>query len=156
MKTYRKIDLISAEQFDGSEEMINKYHIEKKVWSTGLVQYFLPTIEGDMELSVSDWIATGSAGDHWAINDDIFKKTYVEEEPDYTRQFIDDMRTHGWINVHNGKNSINFKQNDTYLNVYFRDDNIAISEPYLLVDIQVFETISEYFKAYREDTTNED
>lgn len=74
MKTYRKVATIQAEQFDGSKEMINRYDIKNK-----LNKYFIPTSEGDMEMSVGYWIATGNNGDHWAISNEYFKKNYVED-----------------------------------------------------------------------------
>ena len=39
--------------------------------------YYLSTLEGKMKLTVGDWIATGTNGEHWAVKDKIFKKTYV-------------------------------------------------------------------------------
>ncbi|QBO35394.1 hypothetical protein EQG49_02395 [Periweissella cryptocerci] len=72
MTKYRKTALIEAEQFDGSGAMIEKY---------GIVSIFpegqaIPTLEGAMMLKVNDWIATGVNGEHWAIADDIFRRTY--------------------------------------------------------------------------------
>lgn len=76
---YRKTALIEAEQFDGSNEMIEKYDIAEipqtdntdKPWKC-----FIFTLEGNVELNINDWIATGINGEHWPIADDIFKKTY--------------------------------------------------------------------------------
>ncbi|WP_106904676.1 DUF1642 domain-containing protein [Lactiplantibacillus plantarum] len=31
-----------------------------------------------MKINLHDWIATGVNGEHWAIADDVFKKTYAE------------------------------------------------------------------------------
>ena len=81
LKEYRKTATIKAEQFDGSEEMMNKYGIYK--WRTSFTQnsdyvYYLPTKEGDLQTWIGCWIATGIDGEHWAIADDIFRKTYVE------------------------------------------------------------------------------
>lgn len=77
---YRKTALIEAEQFDGSDEMAEKYSIypdsgfvTSKDWANWFV---LPTKEGDMILNKGDWIATGVEGEHWVIADDIFRKTY--------------------------------------------------------------------------------
>lgn len=78
IKEYRKTATIKAEQFDGSEEMMNKYHLTERVWSSGIHEYSIKTKEGLMELWIGDWISTGVEGEHWAIADEIFKKTYEE------------------------------------------------------------------------------
>lgn len=87
IKTYRKVATIKAEQFDGSTEMIEKYHIrtntvyeldpEYRLFDD-IVPYQIETLEGFIELDPGDWIATGISGEHWAIRNNIFKKTYVE------------------------------------------------------------------------------
>lgn len=87
IKTYRKVATIQAEQFDGSDAMIKKYHIRTNtVYKLDTedesfnetVPYQIETLEGWIELEVNDWIATGVDGEHWAIKDDIFKKSYAE------------------------------------------------------------------------------
>lgn len=85
MKLYRK-QPIEAEQFDGSEEMIDKYHVrcdteymlsdDPLEYST--VPYQMETLEGFLNINAGDWIATGIDGEHWAISDEVFKKTYAE------------------------------------------------------------------------------
>ena len=87
IKTYRKVATVKAEQFDGSDEMIKKYHIrtntvyrldpENELFNE-TVPYQIETLEGWIELEANDWIATGVDGEHWVIKDDIFKKTYTE------------------------------------------------------------------------------
>lgn len=44
---------------------------------------YLNTLEGKLEIPPNGWIATGENGEHWAVRDDIFKKTYerVDEFP---------------------------------------------------------------------------
>ncbi|KRK78824.1 hypothetical protein [Companilactobacillus nodensis] len=76
IKTYRKVATIQAEQFDGSDEMFKKYNITPPMPLDP--DYTINTLEGDMVLGVNDWIATGVDGEHWAIRDDIFKKSYME------------------------------------------------------------------------------
>lgn len=76
IKTYKKVATIQAEQFNGSNEMVKKYNITPPMPLDP--DYTINTLEGDMVLGVSDWIATGADGEHWAIKDAIFKKTYVE------------------------------------------------------------------------------
>ena len=79
---YRKTALIEAEQFDGSIKQITRYkvHIVGPT-SRGDASYFLfPTKEGNMKLNTGDYIATGVKGEHWAIDKDIFEKTYERVE----------------------------------------------------------------------------
>lgn len=80
---YRKKTTIKAEQFDGSAEMVNKYHIDEEYPDLGLMKenpigtlYTLPTNEGNMLLDKGDYVATGIDGEHWVIADNIFKRTY--------------------------------------------------------------------------------
>lgn len=78
-QTYRKVATIKAEQFNGSVEMMVKYNIHANPaghYCAGLPLYMLPTKEGDMKINIGDWIATGVDGEHWAIANDIFKRTY--------------------------------------------------------------------------------
>ena len=86
IKIYRKTATIKVEQFDGSNEMIDKYHVrcdpeymlsdDPLEYST--VPYQMETLEGFLNINVGDWIATGVNGEHWLISDDVFKKTYAE------------------------------------------------------------------------------
>ena len=75
---YRKTAIIQAEQFDGSIKQITRYKIHSvgpTPW--GDASYFLlPTKEGNMKLNAGDYIATGVDGEHWAIDQDIFERTY--------------------------------------------------------------------------------
>lgn len=88
LKEYRKTATIKAEQFDGSEEIIDKYDIKvlagdyaddysmPEAGPAPYFRYFMPS--GYDEIYVDDWIATGVEGEYWAIDDEIFKKTYEE------------------------------------------------------------------------------
>ncbi|AIY32294.1 hypothetical protein AXJ17_gp45 [Lactobacillus phage LfeSau] len=83
LRKYRKIATIKAEQFDsddidGAYAMCRKYHII----SSQKEPFLLKTKEGLMALHDGDWIATGIDGEHWAIANDIFRRTYQEEESD--------------------------------------------------------------------------
>lgn len=85
LKEYRKKTTIKAEQFDGSDEMCERYGIKQHIEQLGPLTdlYFLiPTKEGNMKLNAGDWIATGIDGEHWAISQEIFEKTYerVDQE----------------------------------------------------------------------------
>lgn len=68
MTTYRKIATIEAEQYKpGMEDGFTKNG-----------EPFLKTLEGNLIIPENGWIATGIEGERWAIQDDIFKRTYVE------------------------------------------------------------------------------
>lgn len=76
---YRKIVPIEAEQFKATNKQLNNYHIgleRSKGHHHQVKSYYLPTKEGEMELHVGDYIATGVEGEHRAIAKDIFEKTY--------------------------------------------------------------------------------
>ncbi|WP_324285511.1 DUF1642 domain-containing protein [Lactiplantibacillus plantarum] len=78
IKVYRKTATIRAEQFDGSNEMIDKYELIDA--GTMLGTHHSPELylTGSGKVGVGDWIATGVNGEHWAVTDDVFKKTYAE------------------------------------------------------------------------------
>ncbi|MFD1441211.1 hypothetical protein [Lacticaseibacillus hegangensis] len=76
---YYKRGLVTAEQFDGTNVMADKYglgsnwkHPQSSMW------WAINTLEGQLTVQPGDWIATGVNGEHWPIADDIFKKTYAE------------------------------------------------------------------------------
>lgn len=86
IKTYRKTATIQAEQFDGSDEMMRKYHLVNGKDAFRFNSHidpdkiYIATLEGNFEIAKGDWIATGIQGEHWVIADDVFKETYVESE----------------------------------------------------------------------------
>lgn len=76
---YRKTALIEAEQFKATNKQINDYHIgldRSKGHHHQVESYYLPTKEGEMLLHIGNYIATGVDGEHWAIDQDIFERTY--------------------------------------------------------------------------------
>lgn len=75
-KAYRKTATIRAEQFDGSDAMVEKYHIEYD--GAYILPFRIETPDGWLGIKASDWISTGVNGEHWPIADDVFKKTYAE------------------------------------------------------------------------------
>ncbi|QHJ74876.1 hypothetical protein [Lactobacillus phage JNU_P2] len=80
MAKYVKTVPIEAEQFDGSKQMIDKYELGhrrdyEKPW---IDQTTIWTLEGEMQVIKGDWLVVGVNGEHWAIKDEIFKKTYAE------------------------------------------------------------------------------
>lgn len=78
IKTYRKTATIKAEQFDGSDEMVDKYELIDAGTILGTHHTELLYLTGSGKVDVGDWIATGVDGEHWPISDDVFRKTYAE------------------------------------------------------------------------------
>lgn len=78
IKIYRKTVTIKAEQFDGSDEMVEKYKMMDAGTMVGTQHSPELYIEGAGKVVVGDWIATGVNGEHWTIADDVFRKTYSE------------------------------------------------------------------------------
>lgn len=95
IKTYRKTATIQAEQFDGSTAMMIRYQIDiahgeyTGEFIGNKLKYLLYTLEGQMSLVVGDWVATGVKGEHWAIQDDVFKDSYVEVETNTFKRVSD-------------------------------------------------------------------
>ena len=75
---YRKRVPIEAEQFNGSTKQIARYkvHVVGPTSWGGASHFLLPTKEGNMKLNVGNYIATGVDGEHWAIDQDVFERTY--------------------------------------------------------------------------------
>ena len=79
LHTYRKAALIEAEQFDGRQTMMVKYGIfahPGAFYFTDEPLYTIKTKKGDMEVKPYDYIVTGVDGEHWAIDKNIFERTY--------------------------------------------------------------------------------
>ena len=95
--TYRKIATVKAERFwpvdnDKIDYYRAKYGITQlddlseissfkptagtQVCYMGDDSYVIPTLEGNMIINNGDWILTGVDGEHWAVKDEIFNKTY--------------------------------------------------------------------------------
>lgn len=76
MTKYRKTALIDAEQWfpgvkiEGVEEIAGA--------GMGRIVTLEKANDGFDYVMPGDWIATGIAGEHWAIKDNIFKATYEE------------------------------------------------------------------------------
>lgn len=92
IKIYRKTTTIKAEQFDGSNEMADKYRIKYDEAFMG--SFGIETLEGWIEIKACDWIATGVNGEHWLISDNVFRKTYDELPaiPDYAADWIEECK----------------------------------------------------------------
>lgn len=84
MTKFIKTVPIEAEQFDGSDEMVEKYHVRcdtEYMLSDDPLEYQtapyqIETFEGWLNINAGDWIATGAKGEHWPVADETFKQTY--------------------------------------------------------------------------------
>ncbi len=76
MARYRKTALIDAEQFrPGVKPWPEGVEVDADS-PTGYGIFTLEQTTRKHEVTPGDWIATGGAGDRWAIKDAIFKATY--------------------------------------------------------------------------------
>jgi hypothetical protein len=80
MTKYIKTGTTEFEQFNGSDEMMDKYVIEEWPYN----YFVIKTLEGNVFFAIGDWIATGVNGEHWPVKDEIFQKTY-KKLPKLTR-----------------------------------------------------------------------
>lgn len=99
--TYRKIATVKAECFRPIDNARLDYYRAKygitqlgdlsdgeisdfkptmgaQVVYEGPNSYVISTLEGKMIINDGDWILTGVDGEHWAVKDEIFNKTYKE------------------------------------------------------------------------------
>lgn len=78
LKEYRKKTTIKAEQFDGSDEMIDKYNLR----SYGSDTWVLPTDYNFVPIVKGVYIITDEDGFHDVCYPDIFRRTYEEVKDD--------------------------------------------------------------------------
>lgn len=113
MTKYIKTGATEFEQFDGSDEIIEKYDIRKDTeylisddpLEYQIAPYQIESLEGWLNLNVGDWIATGVEGEHWPVHDEIFKKTY---KPVWTAESIQDELAHyGYADLSYNRRVIN-------------------------------------------------
>ena len=110
MTKYIKTGTTEFEQFDGSDEMMDKYVIEEWPYEMARPDYsdnyfVIKTLEGNMFFAIGDWIATGVNGEHWPVKDEIFKKTY---RPVWTAESIQDELAHyGYADLSYNRRVIN-------------------------------------------------
>lgn len=65
--------IIKAEQFNESNEMINKYHIDYERGHS--LPFRIETPVGWLGMKVGNWIVTDDNGEHWVVDDDMYKRT---------------------------------------------------------------------------------
>ena len=88
-KVYRQKGAVIAEQFDGSEEMCNKYWIFRKAkYNMELNireddEFYLTSINGNLKINVGDWIVEDTeltVLPRQVITNRDFKLSYEEEK----------------------------------------------------------------------------
>ena len=103
MTKYIKTGTTEFEQFNETSEQCFKFGIIDKANLTSVEsvaygddRYTIPTLEGDMIIHPTDWIATGVNGEHWPVKDEIFKKTYRKMPviPQYVANMMPTWKTH--------------------------------------------------------------
>ena len=77
IKVYLK-QPIEAEQFDGSNEMVDKYELIDVGIMLGTHRSPELYLTGSGKVDVGDWIATSVNGERWLITDEVFKQKYKE------------------------------------------------------------------------------
>ncbi len=80
MARFRKTALIDAEQFQPEVKPWPEGVEVSSDSPTGYAIFDLEHTRVAHEVTPGDWIATGSAGEHWAIKDAIFRATYEATE----------------------------------------------------------------------------
>lgn len=77
---YRKKPVeVEAVQWLGSAESFDKIVAMGCPWKPGpmgLVEFFIPTLEGDMKVSKGDFVIKGVKGEFYPCKPDIFEMTY--------------------------------------------------------------------------------
>ena len=78
IKIYRKTTTINAEQFDGNDNMVDKYELIDA--GTMLGTHHSPELYlyGSGKVDVGDWITTDMFGRHELISDDKFRRQYIK------------------------------------------------------------------------------
>ncbi len=77
MKVYCK-QPFQAEQFDGSNEMVDKYELIDARIMHGTHRSPELYLTGSGKVDVGDWIATSVNDERWLITDEVFKQKYKE------------------------------------------------------------------------------
>lgn len=80
IKTYKRTnEIVKAEQFDGSDEMVYRYNILNL--EEPYPRFIFKILGGSFNIKIGTWILTGDNGEHWLTENDRFKDIYtlVEE-----------------------------------------------------------------------------
>ena len=82
MKKKKKPVVIEAVKYDGKNEneviaFVGAYlNIQQEHYASEVVELHINTLEGQMHVSVGDWIIKGVNGEFYPCKPDIFEKTY--------------------------------------------------------------------------------
>lgn len=112
MTKYIKTGTTEFEQFNETEDqrfkfgiidMANLTSVESVAY--GPDRYMIPTLERNMVIHPTDWIATGVEGEHWPVKNEIFKRTY---RPVWTAKSIQEELAHyGYADLSYNRRVIN-------------------------------------------------
>lgn len=76
MKFRKKPLIIEAEKFDPDNVPVYVTIFKGESLGSTLLNYYIKTLEGCIEIKKGDWIITGIAGEHYPCKPEIFEKTY--------------------------------------------------------------------------------
>ena len=77
LKFRKRPVVIEAIQYDGRNDVpIEQWSCRKVYPSLKEMCMFIKTLEGEMKVSVGDWVIKGVAGEFYPCKPDIFDKTY--------------------------------------------------------------------------------
>ena len=80
---------VEAHQHTGSSSSKHRFHLwmttgempEPGMYNTAdIINFFIDTLEGKMEVSPGDWVIKGIAGEFYPCKPDIFEQTYEVAE----------------------------------------------------------------------------
>lgn len=141
IKVYRKTATIKAEQFDGSEEMVDKYHVRcdtQYMLSDDPIEYTtvpyqMETLEGFLNINAGDWIATGADGSHWIIPNALYEQQYGELPviPKAVADWVEKCK-HDGIAIASAmdERQLNKKVSDYFKTYYTRDQWIKLQDDF--------------------------
>ena len=128
IKVYLK-QPFQAEQFDGSDEMIDKYELIDAGTMLETHHSLELHLTESGKVDVGDWIATGVTGEHWTITDDVFKKTYAELPvvPHYVAEYINYMKS----SYRDIWDAINYPFRSNNINKYMENNSETFARAWL-------------------------
>ncbi|MCH8625833.1 DUF1642 domain-containing protein [Lactiplantibacillus plantarum] len=128
IKVYLK-QPFQAEQFDGSDEMIDKYELIDAGTMLETHHSLELYLTESGKVDVGDWIETGVTGEHWTITDDVFKKTYAELPvvPHYVAEYINYMKS----SYRDIWDAINYPFRSNNINKYMENNSETFARAWL-------------------------
>lgn len=80
MKFRKKSIVVEADQWFSGKEIEGVKERIVDVLGVKVKEFFLETLEGEMQLKAGDWVITGVNGEKYPCKSDIFEKTYERVE----------------------------------------------------------------------------